>query len=333
MDETTSTGNETVAPQGNEIRRLGVLGMAGAIYTYLLVVYGGIVRITGAGMGCGDDWPRCNGRVVPEMDFITFIEYSHRVLAAGLALLTLWVVVSAIRNRDEPEVAGKGGLLRPALLAGALILLQVVLGAVTVKLELLAGTTTLHFVTAMALLATFSILAVRAGLFDAGLTEAGRGPFTGAAMSAAVLGFVVVAFGALTANLGMEGPYPPSGAAMACQGFPLCNGELWPDGGAWVHTHWTHRLLAYLLFFHVLGAGAVTLRRSPPPALAHAAWATMGLVVLQVVVAAFLVLTHLPQALQGLHLAVGAALWGALAVWVGLARRADGRVSPVVVSG
>lgn len=306
-----------------------MLGLAGALYTYFLVVYGGVVRITGSGMGCGDDWPRCNGEVVPSMDLVTFIEYSHRVLAAGLSILTLWVVVSALRGRREPGIAGKGGLLRPALLAGILIILQVVLGAVTVKLELPAATTALHFMTAMALLATFAALAVRAGFFDNALAAAVNGRFTGAAMSAAVFGFIVVAFGAMTANLGMEGPFPPSGAAMACQGFPLCNGELWPGGGSWVHTHWTHRLLAYLLFFHVLGAGMATVRKAAPAAVRGAAWASMVLVVLQVMVAAALVLMHLPDALQGLHLGVGAALWAALAFWAALARRADQRTASV----
>lgn len=317
-----NTSATDTTPVDQSQRRLGILGMAGAIYTYVLVVYGGVVRITGSGMGCGDDWPRCNGLVVPVFDVTTFIEYSHRILAAGLSILTLWVVVSAIRGRARAGFAGKGGLLRPALLAGALIILQVLLGAITVKLDLPAGTTALHFMTAMGLLATFATLAVRSGIMDAGLAETG-GRFTAAALGAAIFGFVVVGFGALTANLGMDGPFPPSGAAMACQGFPFCNGQLWPGGGAWVQVHWIHRLLAFLLFFHILGTGAAVLRREPPPALARGAIAAMVLVVLQVAVAAALVLMHLPDALQGLHLAVGAGLWAALAFWTALARRAD----------
>src|SRR5690606_17293697 len=39
-------------------RRLAIFT---AIYIYLLIVCGGTVRITGSGMGCGDDWPLCNG--------------------------------------------------------------------------------------------------------------------------------------------------------------------------------------------------------------------------------------------------------------------------------
>lgn len=55
--------------------------------TYLLIVLGGVVRITGSGMGCGDDWPLCNGRLIPPMDLPTLIEYGHRLAAAGVGLL------------------------------------------------------------------------------------------------------------------------------------------------------------------------------------------------------------------------------------------------------
>ncbi|MEJ2217700.1 MAG: COX15/CtaA family protein [Gemmatimonadota bacterium] len=305
---------------------MGRLGLAGAIYTYVLVVYGGIVRITGSGMGCGDHWPDCNGTLTPRLDLPTFIEFSHRLLAAGLTFLTLWLVIVAWRHRNDPALRGRGGLTRPAFLAGTLIVVQVLLGAITVKLDLPAGVTALHFVTALSLLATFATLAVRAGMFDGALTsirmsEARLSPV---ALVAAGLGLLVVTFGALTANVGMTGPVPPSGAALACQGFPLCNGRLLPGGTPWVDIQWTHRTLAYLLFFYVLVAGLATFRRSAPRAIAAFAGACMTLVVLQVIVAAGLVLMHLPEPFQALHLAVGAALWACLAFWTALARRLEG---------
>lgn len=300
------------------VRRLAGLALAGAIYTYILVVYGGIVRITGSGMGCGDDWPNCNDAIVPTFDLTVFIEYSHRVLAAGLSLLTLWILGQAIRHRALPGVAGRGGVGRPAWLAAALIVAQVLLGALTVKLELPAGVTALHFMTAMTLLATFLVLAVRGGVIAVRSDSGGDHRF---AFGVAALGFLVVALGALTANVGMDGPFPPSGAAIACRGFPLCNGQIIPDGDSWTHIHWTHRLLA----FGLLGAalwGAWRARRLQARAVRAAAYASAALVVAQVAVAAALVLAGLPEVLQTAHLAVGGLVWSALVLWALLARRA-----------
>jgi heme A synthase len=108
-----------------------------------------------------------------------------------------------------------------------------------------------------------------------------------------------VLFGALTANLG---------AATACTGFPLCNGQWAPEGGYLQHLHWIHRLLAYGLFVYLLVWAWRTRRRGPALAL--------GLATLQIAVAAAMVLLTLPQVLQAAHAAVGAALWAGLVVAV-----------------
>ncbi|HKJ93192.1 MAG TPA: COX15/CtaA family protein, partial [Longimicrobiales bacterium] len=183
-------------------------------------------------------------------------------------------------------------------------------------------------VTALSLLATFAVIAVRAGMFDGALAtvRTASAPLAPVALITAAIGLLVVGFGALTANVGMTNLSGPGGAALACQGFPLCNGKLLPGATAWVDIQWTHRMLAYLLFFYTFVAGIASIRRAAPPAVATFAKAAMALVVLQVIVAAGLVLMHLPQGFRGLHLAVGAALWGCLAFWAALARRADGTI-------
>lgn len=311
--------SEETTAGDHPLERFGGLALVAAIYTYVLIVYGGIVRITGSGMGCGDDWPDCNGAIVPTFDLPTFIEYTHRVLGAGLVLITLVLLVRAVRSRWRPAFA-RARVLGLAVLAAVLIVVQALLGAVTVKLELPAAVTAVHFMTALVLLALFQVMAVRAGMFP---RSEKSDPAARAAMVAMVLGFVVIGFGALTANVGMDGPFPPSGAAMACQGFPLCNGQLVPEGNPWIHIHWTHRLTAFLLFFHVLAATILALRRpgSTGPAR-RAAAASLVAVTLQLAVAAALVLMFLPPWLQGLHLAVGSALWSALVFWAALTRPA-----------
>jgi len=112
---------------------------------------------------------------------------------------------------------------------------------------------------------------------------------------ALVLGFATVLFGALTANLG---------AASACLGFPLCNGQVVPAGNYLQHIHWVHRLLAYTLFGYVWWWALLSKKR--------AAWYAVALVTVQVAVAAAMVLLALPPLLQAAHVAVGAAVWGGL---------------------
>jgi cytochrome c oxidase assembly protein subunit 15 len=71
----------------------GVLG-----YNILVVLWGAYVRASGSGAGCGEHWPTCNGEILPRATSIeTMIEFTHR-LTSGLALLlTIGLVVAAVR--------------------------------------------------------------------------------------------------------------------------------------------------------------------------------------------------------------------------------------------
>jgi len=267
-------------------RRIRTLAWAAAAATYLLIVLGAVVRITGSGLGCGEDWPVCHGRFFPSLsDMTTFIEWNHRLVAAivsilvvSLAALTWWEKRGA--GSGERSVPGKAGYV-----ALGLLVVQVLLGAITVKLRLPPWTVILHLGTAMALLATLLVAAAGPRL----------APWSRAALGAAALGFVTILFGALTANLG---------AATACVGFPLCNGQLMPEGNYLQHIHWTHRLLAYGVFTYVLVWALRARRRGPVVVL--------GLAVLQLAVAVVMVLHGVPNLLQTAHAAVGTALWAGL---------------------
>jgi heme a synthase len=191
---------------------------------------------------------------------------------------------------------------------------QGLLGAVTVWLEIPPIVVVVHFATALLIMAILLVGYVRARELATPLkrgADASARRYARIATIAAVLGFIVVVFGALVAN--------NLGAPQACQGFPLCNGSALPSGGGLVHIHWTHRLIAFALFFYVL-YGAYQTLRTASARVRNAAIAAAVVVVAQLAVAAALVLAHLPQHLQALHLAVGAAVWGALVLWAAYAR-------------
>src|SRR5206468_2481866 len=118
--------------------------------TFGLIAVGGLVRATKSGLGCGDDWPHCNGRLIPRIEnYTTAIEYSHRFLATVVVLLIgILVGVALRRYRNVPRI------LWPSVAALGLVIAQSLLGAVVVGRRLAPATVTIHFAVAMILFAT-----------------------------------------------------------------------------------------------------------------------------------------------------------------------------------
>ncbi len=294
-------------------RPLRWLAWAGVALAFALIVLGGVVRISGSGLGCGDHWPRCNGHWFPPFnDIRTVIEWSHRWVAAMVSAVVAAVAVTAwARHRYERA------LTYPATAAVILLVVQVLLGAVTVKLDLPPWVVITHLANAMVLLATLLILALRTGRdVRPALPAVARHPGHGLVHLTALLGFVVILFGAQVANFN---------AGLLCLGFPLCNGSIAPPASSLAMLHWTHRLLAFtFVALAIVLAARLRARRERPGgrALARAALATASLAVLQVVVAAVMVLHLLPPSLRALHLLVGTAVWVSLVVLAFMSARA-----------
>ena len=296
-------------------RRFTRLAWAAAACTYLLIVLGAVVRVTGSGLGCGEHWPRCHGRWFPPFDDIgTLIEWNHRLFAGLVTILVVAVAGAAwwmSRRTDNRQPTTDAPPAPLAYVALGLLITQVLLGAVVVKLALPPWTVILHLGTAMLLLATLLVLARSQQRLTPGDSpgnpEAGLLGFSpGFRPGLVVLGlaFVTVLLGALTANLG---------AASACLGFPLCNGQLVPAGNYLQYVHWGHRLLGVALLGTLVWWAWRTRR---PGALA-----ALGLVLLQIGVAAAMVRLALPRGLQVAHAAVGTAVWAALVLAVIAERR------------
>ena len=102
-------------------------------YNILVVLWGGYVRASGSGAGCGSHWPLCNGEMVPLAPKIeTVIEFTHRVtsgfalaLAACLAVWSLCLYPRGNRVR-KTAVWAMVFLFVEALLGAGLVLLRYV---------------------------------------------------------------------------------------------------------------------------------------------------------------------------------------------------------------
>lgn len=67
--------------------------------TVFVILWGAVVRATGSGAGCGNNWPTCNGEVVPLSGSAeTAIEFVHRLTSGALGLLIVGLVVLVRRH-------------------------------------------------------------------------------------------------------------------------------------------------------------------------------------------------------------------------------------------
>jgi heme A synthase len=317
------------------IRRAAYVALATA---FVHIVFGAIVRISGSGMGCGDNWPKCYGYWFPpfeRMDLV--IEVMHRYLAIALFAAIALLVATVFRHRALPSVSGRGSVANAARLALLLWFAPAIFGGITVFTGNPTWATVVHKLLAVSLIAVLAVAAMRAGgLGAASVADASRGGASGSAKAvggataAAVLALLVVLLGGLTAKI--------PGAAVACAGFPLCgDGSL---GGGAQHVQLTHRILAYGLALHLLALPVLFRKRAEPAAVQRAAWLAAGFGLLQIVWAAWMIMGGFPSVVRSLHQATGILIWTTAFVMLYLARIAAGRtrvaaqgLSPSTVGG
>jgi heme a synthase len=282
------------------------LVLATGIATFLLIIVGGVVRVSDSGLGCGPagsgfhGWPFCNGDVVPGVDLNSIVEYTHRVLAAVVGFMILAIFVMAWRRHRE--------YLAPAAALLLLVVAQGALGGATVEENLEEVYVAAHLGLAMLLLG--GLLYLWRSVSGAGVTDGGpRLRVLGVAASVAVLCTIVAGgYMAGTQNYGRADYQLGQGAHHACgKQFPTCNGEFMPFGKAeLVDIHLTHRAFMYLAALLVTSLVVVALRRG---VLTRYAWALAGLLAVQILVGALNVWLDEYELLILLHLALGTLLW------------------------
>jgi len=284
------------------VRRLAYVAL---VVAFGHIVFGAIVRISGSGMGCGENWPKCYGRWFPPLtrpDLI--IEVAHRYLAIALLASIIALAIAAWRESRFPAptaLAQRRSVLRWSLAAVALWIAPALLGAVTVFLGNPPAATVAHKALAATLLAVLAATAARAGGFGAGgisRSSVTSSTVRGAAVAAG-LAIVAVLLGALTAKL--------PGAAAACAGFPLC--QAGSTGGGAQHVQLAHRIVAYGLALHLLSFAVRVGRRGEPAPVVAASRIAALLVLAQVGLAAVMVLGGFAPVVRSLHQATGMALW------------------------
>jgi len=282
------------------------LAFATAILTVVLIGVGVYVRATGSGLGC-PDWPTCHGGAVPPGNKHSLIEFSHRFTASLVGFLVIGTAVCAWKYyRHVPFI------LWTATAGVPLVGIQGILGAVTVVRELPPEIVATHLLTAMLVLTCEFAVAFAMYLEDpahrAGALAAARGP------GRAVGLWALVAVAWLAALLWVGGYMAESGASTACDGWPACNGSVFPSNDHQEIIHMLHRYLAAGLAFAALPFFISALRRRHAVRWAGtAATAAAALYGAQVVVGALNVWYTFPDAMTVTHTVIASLVWSALA--------------------
>ena len=319
-----------------------------AIATFALclcvVVLGAYVRLSNAGLGC-PDWPGCYGHLTPSgaaADAHTvqallagralnvgkaWREMFHRYAAGTLATLIVLLALMSAAWRRERLIA-----VWYALALAVIVLLQAILGALTVTRQLKPLIVTAHLLFGFATLALLWWLALT--LWWQRNASAAHRPDVGVAASggslpvartAALIGLCV-----LVVQIALGGWTSSNYAAIACPDLPTCQGSWWPradfqsayvlwrdldvdyTGGilenpARVAIHLTHRLGAMASSVFLLIAALTGLRVRQMPTIRGCAWVLLASLGLQLLIGISMVWRGFPLWLATAHNA-GAAL-------------------------
>ncbi|MEZ5116816.1 MAG: COX15/CtaA family protein [Candidatus Nanopelagicales bacterium] len=272
-----------------------------------IVLTGGLVRVTGSGLGC-PTWPECvEGSIAPTSaqteGFHKFIEFGNRTLTGVLGLLALAALVAAVldgRRRVRAGLLRRGPLLALAAIPLLGTVAQAVLGGITVLTGLNPVIVAGHFLLSMAIIGGCVVLVQRAG-------EPGDRPLVWIVRpEVRWLGWLLVAVGAVTLVLGtvVTGSGPHSGDSGADSRLPFD-----PRTVSWLHAD------VVLLFLGLVAGMVLALRLVDAPSAARRrGWWLVGAVLLQGFLGYLQYFTGLPWPVVAAH------MLGACLVWIAVVR-------------
>ena len=269
-------------------RRVSVLA---AVFAYLQIALGGIVRVSGSGLGC-PDWPLCHGRPYPPANLHAIIEYSHRTVGTITGVLIIATVIGAwlVYRSRRPIVAW---MATASLIAVAA---EGALGGVVVANELAPWLVAVHLGLAMIILGA---LIATAALSMPDSPGVGSPRFFRLSALATVGTYVLLLSGSTVVA---------SDADAQCRSWPLCGGGFAPDFGGVNAFTMLHRGLVLLIGVFLVYFLVMAVRQCARWAR-NFAIATLAALAVQVLVGAASAITDGALA-NGAHIALGTLVWG-----------------------
>jgi heme A synthase len=277
----------------------GVLG-----WTLLVILWGALVRATGSGAGCGSHWPTCNGEIIPQPKAVeTAIEFTHRMMSGAAMLMVLAMLIGGFRLYPKGHLVRRG-----VVLSSFFILLEAMLGAGLVLLELVGDNDSGHRAIAVAvhLLNTFLLVGVltltvwwASGGRDITLRE--REGWT-LWLGLGLAGVIVIGMsGAVTALGDTLFPSESIASTLAEQADPSAH--------FLVRLRIYHPIIAVLVGGYSLWLAGSIREKFEAAAIRRLAWALTGLILAQLAAGAVNVLLLAPIWMQLVHLLLADLIW------------------------
>jgi cytochrome c oxidase assembly protein subunit 15 len=291
--------------------------------TYLLIFIGGLVRVSGAGLGC-PDWPKCFGRWFPptnvsqlpadidpsQFNFIlAWIEYFNRLVGVTIGILIFITAILAIKfYRKVPRI------LIPSLAALILVAYQGWQGGQVVESQLKPIFVSIHMV--LALVIASILIYVTQQSYYLEKPEADRGAVfprrTRLWMSLLwIAGIVQVILGTQVRE----------GLEVLQQRFPLISGAQYGDYIG--PMNYAHAIIGVISTALTLLAGFIILKkgRNLSTLIRDSVWGMIVLITAQFLIGLALVMAGLPAIIQLFHLWIGSLYMGILFVLYSAFRR------------
>ncbi|GER68421.1 heme A synthase [Weizmannia acidilactici] len=280
------------------------LGVLTTISMMIVLIGGALVTNTGSSLGCGRQWPLCNGKIFPDpLTLQSLIEWLHR-FCTGIASFLVFVLAFwswfAIGHKKETKFL--------AIVSIVFLLLQAYLGAAAVVWGSSSVVMALHF--GISLISFASVLMLTLLIFewdqkfDAGklILEKSMKWHT---IGVTVYSYIVVYSGALVRHMN---------ASLVCRDFPLCVNDspaLPANIYEWVQMG--HRTAAFLFFVWIAYIAYKAVKNYKNQRVIYWGWIiAFILVCLQAASGAMLIFTRLNLEVTLLHAFFISCLFGLL---------------------
>ncbi len=268
---------------------------AALIMSVLIVLGGGVVRVTASGLGC-PTWPACEATSLtptPELGIHGVIEFANRLFTTVLIFAVAWAIVAARLQKPRNR-----GLTRLAWSQFWLVVANAVAGGVSVLAKLNPWVVAFHFMLAIALLTTTTLTWHRARQPVVAAPRLAR-PSVVLSWTLAGCALALIVVGTLVTG---SGPHSGDSADVPRMGF------------VWADVTIVHAVLGTITLLLAIALWIVAARDPNGRLTRRRTGFFIIVVILQGAIGTIQALTALPAALIAIH------LLGATLVWIGALR-------------